>query len=328
MEPFYPPRIISGIQPSQTIHLGHYFGALKQHVDLQHEYPGAAFFLIADYHSLTRNSNRHWLQEATLQLASAYLALGLDINKAYLYRQSDVPATLELYWILSCHSPVRDLLQSPTFKNPESKELQSAGLLTYPLLMAADILCLRATLTPVGHDQSMNIETVRKVARRFNALLQKDLFPIPETRLSVETEVLGTDGRRMNSRYGNIITPFATFKILQEQIASIKTDATSRNAPRNPDKCIVFHLYSLVSSPNAVENMRQRYRDGSIDYLQAKRELTMAIQEYFGRAADKYYEIQKQRDFVLDVLREGFQVAAEQAEITVDAVRQLIGLTV
>jgi tryptophanyl-tRNA synthetase len=123
MEPLYPPRIISGIQPSQTIHLGHYFGALKQHVDLQHEYPGAAFFLIADYHSLTRNSNRHWLQEATLQLASAYLALGLDINKAYLYRQSDVPATLELYWILSCHSPVRDLLQSPTFKAPESKEL-------------------------------------------------------------------------------------------------------------------------------------------------------------------------------------------------------------
>lgn len=322
----YQPRVLSGIQPSEAFHLGHYFGAVRQHIALQHEYPGEAFFVVADYHSLTRHNDKEWLRNATLELASAYLALGLDPNKSFLYRQSDVPQTLELYWILSCFSYVNELLRNPTFEEPEYKESRSAGLLTYPVLMAADILGLRATIVPVGHDQSINIEKVRDVTTRFNHFFKTDLFPIPNIRLTATARVLGTDGRKMNSTYKNTINPFASNNVLRRQVASIKTDSTPRNAPKDPLKCTVFHLYSLVASGEKVELMRERYEKGSIGYAEAKEELTSAIAMYFAEAADKYYKIKADPDKVFDVLREGFRLAAEQTEITVDAVRQMTGL--
>lgn len=323
----YQPRVLSGIQPSETFHLGHYFGAVRQHIALQHEYPGEAFFVVADYHSLTRSNDKEWLRNATLELVSAYLALGLDTNKAFLYRQSDVPQTLELYWILSCFSPVKELLRNPTFLAPEYRESRSAGLLTYPVLMAADILGLRATIVPVGYDQSINIEKVRDIATRFNGFFKTDLFPIPNIRLAATAKVLGADGRKMNSLYKNTINPFVSYNALRNQVASIKTDSTPRSAPKDFSKCTVFHLYSLVATAEKVELMRERYEKGSIDYAEAKQELTSAIAMYFGEAADKYHKIKAQPDLVFDILREGFRLAAEQTEITVDAVRQMTGLT-
>lgn len=322
----YPPRVVSGIQPTPAVHLGHYFGALKQHIELQHEYPGEAFFVIADYHALTRNSDPTWIRNSTLELASSYLALGLDPNKAILYRQSDVPQTLQLFWILSCLSGVSELARVPTFSDFSGN--QTAGLLTYPILMAADVLALRATIVPVGSDQTINMERVRHIATKFNRVYGAGLFPLPRTRIPAIGKILGTDRHKMAHLNKNAISPFDSFTLLQQRVKAIVTDGIPRGTPRDPNDCLVFHLYSLVASPERVASLRTKYETGDVDYADAKRDLTISIMEYFSEAVDRYQKYRKQPDFVKDVLREGVKCAAEQISTTLEAVRQLTGLAI
>lgn len=324
----YPPRVVSGIRPTASIHLGHFFGAISQHLRLQHEYPGQCFFAIADYHAINRGYERSVLRKAIRGLASAYLALGLATNKAVLYRQSDVPQLAELFWILCCHSSLRDLLRMPSFK--ASRELglaQTAALTTYPVLMASDILGLRATIVPVGHDLLPCLERVRDIARAFNRAYNCEFFPSPLARVSNSPVVRGIDGRKMSSTYGNAICLFEDFYSLRQKVKEIRTDSRGRGEPKDPNHCTVFQLFSLVAAPEEVKEMRSAYEHGEIGYSEAKRRLLLSIQEYFGNAQERFHEISKRPDFVEDVLREGFCQAADGIQATTEATRQLLGLS-
>jgi tryptophanyl-tRNA synthetase len=321
------PRVLSGFQPTAAVHLGHFFGALKQHIDLHHEYPGQAFFLIADYHALTRGQDANLLRTWTIELGTTCLALGLDPNKAVLYRQSDVPECCELAWILACHTSTHELMRVPTYKAAlAGSKPQCGGLLYYPLLMAADIFCVRATVVPVGADQRPNVEMARDIARRLNAAYKMDLLPVPEVRVSGFPTVPGIDGRKMSHAYDNCIALFERFDQLQEKVSLIKTDSKGKFEPKDPDTCNVFQLYSLVASAERTASMRRRYQEGSIGYQDAKRELMLTIQEYFGPFQERYHQLRRDPDFVADVLREGFRQAKEEAHATLDQIRGLAGL--
>jgi len=328
----YPPRVLSGIQPTVGAHLGHYFGTLRQQVDLHHRYPGQTFVLIADYHVLTRHPDPTQVRQNTIELATTYLAIGLDPNKATLFRQSDVPECTELAWLLSCITPTAAMRRVPTYRaaieraNGARFPNDTVGLLASPVLMAADIFALRATVIPAGKDQVPSVEMARYIARRFNRAFNTDYLPLPKICLTDGHSVVGIDGRKMSVRYRNVISLFERFDQLKAKVSQIVTDPTPRHAPKDPDSCNVMALYSLVATSAQVEAMRRRYIDGDIDYADAKRELTLAIQEYFAPFLEKYSELKRRPDFVADVLREGFREAREQARETLDDVRRIVGL--
>jgi tryptophanyl-tRNA synthetase len=323
----YPPRVMAGIQPIQRVHLGQYFGAIEQQINLHHEYPGQTFYSIADYHSLTRNPEPQAVRQGTLELATTYLALGLDPSKATLYRQSDVPEVIELAWVLSCITTVSELEQLPTYKDKATDAINSSlGLLSYPVLMAADILALRGTLIPVGKDQLPNVKKAREIARRFNKRYKIDLFPQPYHQHATVDTVLGIDGRKMSGSYHNIIGLFEPFDELKEKVIRIRTDSKGQYERKNPNECTVFHLYSLVAPAEKIEDLRRKYELGAMGYEEAKRELILHIQEYFAEYQERYRKLKADPDFVEDVLREGFMQASEEAAETLEEVRTLIGL--
>jgi len=319
----YLPRLVSGVQPSSMIHIGHYFGALRRHIDLQHEYPGQMFVCIADYHAMTRSPELTDLRSETIELATVYLALGIDVHKCVLYRQSDVPQTFELYWILACLTSVPELARLPPIR--DSKEV-SAGLLTYPVLMAADVLGLRGTHVPVGSDQVFNLERVRELARRFTKRYGA-LLPCPRIMTSDADVVRGTDGDKMSAKLNNAIGIFEMFPSLQQKVKGIKTDSRGAHEPKDFRTCIVFRLYSLVAAEDQVNEMREAYTRGTISYAEAKQRLIYAIQNYFAPMSERYEYFKKRPHDVMDVLRDGLVAATEEAEITIDAVRQRIGIS-
>lgn len=320
----YLPRLVSGVQPSAQLHIGHYFGALKQHIELQHEYPGQIFICIADYHALTVRRVPGELRANTTETATSYLALGLDAYKCVLYRQSDVPLALELYWILSCLAPVGEMMRVPTFRDADTRA-KSAGLLTYPVLMAADILGLRATHVPVGADQAINLERVRALAADIRAMYGP-ILPLPKMLHGPQQKIPGVDGRKMSATHDNIIGLFDEFPELRTRVMSIRTSSAGARDSKDPERCIVFYLYSLVAAPADVEIMRDRYLSGGVSYAEAKRALISAIQEYFESSWTRYRDLKKRPDFVWDILRDGLRAASFEVELTVDAVRHAIGL--
>ncbi|MBN4071782.1 tryptophan--tRNA ligase [bacterium AH-315-F18] len=326
--PLFPPRIVSGIQPSTEIHLGHYFGALKQHIQLHHEYPGQAFFLIADYHALTRHLDPKMVRLGTIELATTYLALGLDPNKAILYRQSDIPEYPEMAWILSCLTPASELIRNPPFRAEFAAKghSPSMGLMFYPVLMAADIIGLRGTLVPVGSDQAINVERVRDIAKRLNRRLGARAFPIPDIHLTQSRVVPGTDGRKMSAFNNNHIRLFERFDILQTKINSIRTAPKSLSDPKDPDKCTLFQLYALVAPKDDSDRMRVRYQEGPLGYQEVKRELTITIQEHFSAFNERYETLKRDPDFILDVLREGFRAASHEAKLSLSELRHAFGI--
>lgn len=323
----YPPRVVSGVQPSKHIHLGHYFGAMENLIRLQHEYPGDTFYLIADHHALSHGAKRDTVREGILRLATTLLAVGLDPNKCILYRQSDVPEGMELVWYFSCIMKSSQLLRRSE-KHPQASpgETANAGNLLYPLLMASDVLCLRGTIIATGHDQQANAQAVRDVADRFNRLFEREVFPIPEARYSGDHVVPGTDGQKMNARLGNYIGLFEPFYRLKEQVGSIVTDSKGLDEPKDPESCTVFRLYSLVASPDQRDEMAERYRQGRIGYGEAKKELVRALQEFFAESEGRYHELENQPDFIMDILREGVRQAREEARHTLETVRDLFGI--
>jgi tryptophanyl-tRNA synthetase len=322
----FPPRIVSGVQPSPRLHLGHYFGAIENLIRLQHAYPGDTFYLIADYCTLTHGTARQTLPAETLELATALLALGLDPNKAILYRQSDLPECLELTWYLSCLTSRSILLRNPPPHHTDEDGTGSAGTFLYPLLMAADVLALRGTVIATGHDQQANARLARDVAQRANRAFGHQVFPPPEARFSGDHVVPGTDGRKMSVRHRNFVDLFLPYYSLKEQVASIVTDSKGIGEPKDPDTCTVYRLYSLVATAEEREALADRYRRGGMGYEEAKRELVRALQEFFAEAAECYADLTKRPDFVLDVLREGVRQAQEEARYTLDTVRDLFGI--
>jgi tryptophanyl-tRNA synthetase len=325
-KPAVRKRILSGVQSSGKLHIGNYFGALKQHIALQDE--AQSFYFIADYHALTTIQDPKVLRENTHAVALDYLALGLDPDKAVFFRQSDVPEVCELTWILSTVTNMGLLERAVSYKDKVERGLEAnVGLFTYPVLMAADILIYRSHLVPVGKDQIQHIEMTQDMAGKFNRAFG-EVFPIPDYRLDKDSKVPGTDGQKMSksSIPSNTIDIFAEGKPLQKTVMSIKTDSTPLGSPLNPDTCTVVALYGLVATDAEKAELAARYRAGSIGYGEAKKLLLGKLEVYFAPARERRKQLAKDEAYVEEVLRKGAQKARAEAQQTMALVREAVGM--
>lgn len=318
-------RSLSGIQPSGILHIGNYFGALKQFVDMQDKYEGLYF--VADHHSLTSQINPELLRKNTLDVVLDYLALGIDPKKSTIFLQSSVPYNTELMWILSSISPMALLERGHAYKDKVAKGIKAnVGLFNYPLLMAADILLYDVDFVPVGKDQKQHIEFTRDFAIRFNEFYQKDILKLPEALIldNVAT-VVGTDGDKMSKSYGNIINMFASEKELKKQVMSIVTDSASLEDSKNPDNNIT-KIYSLFANEKEVQIMKNKFIAGNYGYGHAKKELLERILEYFKTQRELRLKLENNLDYVYQVLKDGNKKAEEIAKKKINIIRNTVGL--
>jgi tryptophanyl-tRNA synthetase len=322
--PAGPRRILSGVQSSGKLHLGNYFGAIKQHIALQDE--AMCFYFIADYHALTTIQDPQELRENVQDVALGYLALGLDPDKAIFFRQSDVPEVTELAWILATVTNMGLLERAVSYKEKIDKGIEaSVGLFTYPVLMAADILIYRSNLVPVGKDQVQHIEMTQDMAGRFNRTYA-EVFPRPEYRLDKDAKVPGIDGQKMSKSYGNTIEVFAEGKPLKKVVMSIVTDSSTVADPKDPDRCNVFALYSLFATEAEKTALAARYRAGGMGYGEAKQFLLEKIDSYFAPARARRKELAGNPTYVEDVLKKGAKRARAEAQETMRLVREATGI--
>ncbi len=317
-------RVLSGIQPSGTLHLGNYFGAIRQHIALQDEHE--CFYFIANYHSLTTVHDADRLRALTRDVAVDYLTLGLDPNKATLFRQSDVPEVTELAWILSTVTGKGLLERAHSFKDKVAKGLAvSMGLFSYPLLMAADILIYRSDLVPVGKDQEQHIEMTQDMAGYFNNTY-REVFRRPEPLLGETPVVPGIDGQKMSKSYGNTIDLFMPAKQAKKRIMSIKTDSTPVEEPKDPEHCNVFALLRLMAPAEEVAQWAERYRAGGMGYGEVKKRLVELYEEQFGSKRGTRDEWLARPADVEDVLAAGAAKARAEAQAVMADVRDACGI--
>jgi tryptophanyl-tRNA synthetase len=325
----HPVTVVSGIQPSGTLHIGNYFGAIRQHIELHTKHE--AYYFIVNYHALTSVHDRPALSRYTLDVAIDYLALGFDPDRAALFLQSDIPEVTELAWIFYTLTPVSQLEKAVAYKDKLAQGASAnAGLFNYPVLQAADILIYGGTLVPVGADQKQNIEISRNLAQRFNATFcpeDEPLFPVPEPLILDEVAVVpGIDGRKMSKSYDNTIGIFDAGADLKKKVMSIVTDSTPLEEPKDPDTCNVFALIKLFADADTTVRVRTAYAKGGYGYGHAKKELLELITDYFAEARERRRELERQPDFVRDVLREGARRARQKCAPYVEKARELAGL--
>jgi tryptophanyl-tRNA synthetase len=319
-----PRRILSGVQPSGKLHLGNYFGAIKQHLALQHE--AETFYFIADYHALTTVHDPETLRQNVLDVALAYLALGLDPTKAAFFRQSDIPEVTELTWIFGTVTNMGLLERAVSYKEKVEKGIEaSVGLFTYPMLMASDILIYRSHLVPVGADQVQHLEMTADIAGRFNRAYA-EVFPIPAARLDKGSKVPGIDGQKMSKSYGNTIEIFAEGKALQKTVMSVVTDSKTVADPKDPDTCNVFALFSLFANESEKAELATKYRAGGLGYGDAKKQLLAKMDAYFAPARAKRADLLKNLDYLEEVLQAGATRARAEAQATMALVREAVGM--
>jgi tryptophanyl-tRNA synthetase len=321
-------NILTGVQSTGTPHLGNLLGAIIPAIELSKKPENQSFLFIADLHSVTQIKDGATLLNNTYSTAAAWLACGLDVNKVIFYRQSDVPQTAELSWYLSCFFPYQRLTLAHSFKDKSDRlEDVNAGLFTYPMLMAADILLYDAHFVPVGKDQMQHIEITRDVASRFNHQMG-ETFIIPEGTLQEETMyVPGTDGQKMSKSRGNIIDIFLDDKALRKQIMGIESDSTPLEDPKNPDTCNVFALYKLVANEEQIAAMRQNYLGGNYGYGHAKQALFELICEKFKLEREKYNYYISNRSELDAILKTGAQKAGVIADSVLKRVRVKLGFS-
>jgi len=321
-------RVLSGIQPSGKLHLGNYFGAMRQHIRLQDE-GHECFYFIANYHALTSLTDAERVRELTREVALGYLALGLSPEKTVFFRQSDVPEVTELAWILSCVTPMGLLQRCHSYKDKVAEGLSpNHGLFAYPVLQAADILIYRSQVVPVGQDQKQHLEVTQDIQGKFNQLYG-DVLVRPEPLIVPEVAVVpGTDGRKMSKSYDNTIELFGDLGVVKRRIMSIKTDSATVEEPKDPDTSNLYALLKLLVSPDEAEEWAQRYRKGGMGYGEVKKRMFQAYQEMFGPARERYEELIKQPDYVEDVLREGGRRARAVAQEVMAEVREACGIVV
>lgn len=320
-------RVLSGIQPTGRFHWGNYFGAIRQYVAMQDN--EQAFYFIADLHALTTIRDPKVLAGFTHDAALDLLALGLNPDKATLFRQSDVPEVVELMWLLMTVTQMSLLEKCHAYKDKLAKGIPAdAGLFTYPVLMAADILLYDSDVVPVGADQVQHIEVTRDIAQRFNNIYGGEFLHLPEARvLDATAKVPGTDGEKMSKSYGNTIEIFEPPKGLRKKIMSIKTDSTPVEAPKNPDACSVFTLYKLFSTPEQQAALAARYRAGGMGYGEAKQALYDAAMEHFAEARQRRETLSADPRTVEDILVAGAKKARRRGQEVLSRVRQACGLT-
>lgn len=318
-------RVLSGIQPTGRFHWGNYFGAIRQYIALQGN--EQSFYFIADLHALTTVREPDVLRKNIQDAALDLLALGLKPEQATLYRQSDVPEVTELTWLLMTITQMHLLEKCHAFKDKKARGIAAdAGLFTYPVLMAADILAYDSTHVPVGADQIQHVEVTRDIAQRFNGLYGESL-QLPEAWvLDDSAKVPGLDGEKMSKSYGNTISIFESPKRLRKLIMSIRTDSTPVEAPKNPDSCTVFELFRLFADQEQQFALAERYRAGGMGYGEAKETLYQAALAHFSTAFERRAQLEATPDIVEDILREGAHRARAKAQEVVARVREACGL--
>lgn len=319
-------RVLSGIQPSGTLHLGNYLGAIKQYLELQSKHE--CLFFIANYHAMTTVQNGNLLRENTMQVAIDYLALGLDPNQSTLFVQSEIPELNELAWVFSTVTGMGLLERCHSYKDKVARNITpNHALFAYPILMAADILMYKSNLVPVGKDQIQHLEVTRDIAKSFCSVYGKDIFPLPIGYTPEEVAVVpGTDGQKMSKSYNNTITMFEPEKKLRKTIMAIKTDSLGVDDPKTPEECNVFKLYSLFATTEQKTDLAARYRKGGLGYGTAKQELFELLLETFKEPRQKREELQKDLGFVSTILKDGAKKARAIAQSTIQEVRELTGL--
>jgi tryptophanyl-tRNA synthetase len=324
-------RILSGIQPSGTLHIGNYFGMMKPAIALQVE--GEALYFIADYHALTSVRDPAILRENIRRVAIDFLACGLDPERATLFRHSDVPQVTELAWILSTVAPMGLLERAHSYKDKLARGLSATvGLFSYPVLMAADILIYDSDVVPVGKDQKQHIEMTRDLAVKMNETFGQQeqngqIFKLPEARIQAATQTVpGIDGQKMSKSYGNNIDIFGDEKEMRKRVMSIVTDSTPVEAPKDPTESTIFKLYSLVSSKDEIAAMREQFLKGGTGYGDFKKHLFEKLWEYFAPMRKRREEILADKSYIDDVLEKGATRANEIANQVMKRVREAVGL--
>lgn len=315
--------LLSGIKPTDRPHVGNYFGAMKQVVDLQYDH--RAFFMIADLHAITTAQDAKVLKQDTLDLAIDYLTIGLDPQKVVLFKQSDVAEHTELGWIFNCLTTMPYLARAHAFKDAEAKNKEvNVGLFDYPLLMAADILLYETDVVPVGQDQKQHVEIARDTAEKFNRIYG-DTFKLPEHLIMPEVGIVpGLDGRKMSKSYKNHIPLFVEEKELRSLVMSIVTDSKGVEEPKNPEEDNVFALHKLFSQKDLSE-IKRRYVEGGIGYRESKDILFENMNAFIEPLRQRRAEIAANPDQVIEILRNGAQIARDQAKLKMTDVRQKIG---
>jgi len=319
-------RILTGIQSTGTPHLGNILGAIRPAVQMAADPANESFLFIADMHSLTQIKNGEELRANTYSVAATWLAFGLDTNKVTFYRQSDVPQTAELSWYLNCFFPYQRLTLAHSFKD-KMDYLQdvNAGLFTYPMLMAADILLYDAEVVPVGKDQLQHLEITRDVASRFNHQMG-ETFVLPQAKIEERIMIIpGTDGEKMSKSRHNFINIFLPEKQLRKQVMSIQTDSTPLEDPKDPTSCNVMKLYRLLATDDQVQEIEALYRAGGYGYGQAKQALYELILEQFATPRERYAYFMAHLDELDAILKEGAAKAHKVADETLRRVRAKIG---
>ncbi|MGH7457836.1 MAG: tryptophan--tRNA ligase [Longimicrobiaceae bacterium] len=319
-------RVLSGIQPSGTLHLGNYFGMMKPAVELQ-ERGSETFISIVDFHALTTVRDPADLRRNTREVALDFLACGLDPDKAVLFRQSDLPEVTELAWILATVTPVGLLERCHAYKDKVARGLAAThALFGYPVLQAADILIVDADLVPVGQDQKQHLEVTRDIAvklnERYGAVFK---LPAPEIRGEVAT-VPGTDGQKMSKSYGNTVDLFAPERELRKQIMGIVTDSATVDEAKDPESSTLFQLYSLVASPGELAVMEREFRAGGVGYGEFKQRLFERVRESFAPLAKRRRELEHDAGTVDRVLAQGAGRVREVAVAVMERVRKAVGL--
>ena len=323
-------RILTGITTTGTPHIGNYLGAIKPAIKMASEFD-ESFYFLADYHAIIKNFNSNEIGDSVKNIALAWIASGLDIEKSFFYRQSDVPEILELSWVLNCVTAKGLMNRSHAYKaatalntKDEDKGI-TMGLFSYPVLMAADILMFDATHVPVGADQNQHIEMTRDIAARFNHTYKK-IFELPEAIIESEKDiVLGIDGRKMSKSYGNIIPLLSTEKALKKSIAKIVTNSLEPGEPKDTDGCSVFSLYSHFASKNELLELADDYKNG-ISWGDAKNKLFSLVNNEISPIREKYEEFSTNDKLLNELLHEGSLKARVLAKEKIAIVRELIGI--
>ena len=319
-------RILTGIQSTGTPHLGNILGAILPAVEMANDPSNESFLFIADMHSLTQIKDPGVLKHNTYSTAATWLAFGLDTDKTIFYRQSDIPQVTELSWYLSCFFPYQRLTLAHSFKDKADRlEDVNAGLFTYPMLMAADILLYDADIVPVGKDQMQHLEMTRDVASRFHAKMG-EAFVLPDVKVQEHTMLVpGTDGAKMSKSKDNIIDIFLPDKKLRKQVMGIQTDSTPLEEPKDPDTCNVFALYRLIASEENTETMRANYLKGGYGYGHAKQALFDELLDRFAGPREKYDHFINHTDELDSILASGAEKAAAVADSVLARVRTKLG---
>ena len=320
-------RILTGIQATGTPHLGNLLGAIIPAIELSKQSENESFLFIANMHSLTQIKNAAELKKNTYEIAAAWLACGLDTEKTFFYRQSDIPEVCELSWYLSCFFPYQRLTLAHSFKDKADRlEDVNAGLFTYPVLMAADILLYDAEVVPVGKDQLQHLEMARDMGARFNHQMG-EVFVLPNAELQEDTKyVPGTDGQKMSKSRGNIINIFLPEKELKKQVMGIETDSKTLEEPKDPETDKVFAIYKLIATPEETAVLEQKYLAGNFGYGHAKNELLSLILTKYAKERELFSHYMNNISELEQKLQEGAEKTRKIAAETLKRVSESLGM--